>query len=149
MWTDEQREMHAPNGLRYPSDMTDGEWALVEPMIPPARRGGRPRAANMREVMNAIRYVNRSGCQWRMLPKDFPPHTTCQRYLQEWVLFGTLDRIHAKLLEACREAEGRDASPSAAIIDTQVAKATEKGGPRMTLSAMMRAKKRRESSATR
>ena len=80
MWTDEQREAHKPRRGRYPSDITDAEWAIVEPMIPPAQTGGRRRETDMREVFNAIRYIDRTGCQWRLLPKDFPPHTTVYRY---------------------------------------------------------------------
>ena len=97
-------------------------------MIPPAQRGGRPRETDMREVMNAVRYVLRTGCQWRQLPKDFPPRSTVYSYFWEWSRYGVLDRIHHTLLMACREAEGREASPTAAIIDTQAVKATEKGG---------------------
>jgi len=103
----------------------------------------------MREVFNAIRYVNRTGCQWRQLPKDFPPHTTVYNYFWEWCRYGVLHRIHQALLEQCRKACGREPDPTAAIIDTQVAKATEKGGARSTRSAMMRARSQRASSATR
>jgi transposase len=147
MWTDDHRETHKPRSGRYPSDIGDEEWALIEPMLPPPRTGGRRRATDMREVFNAIRYVNRTGCQWRQLPKDFPPHTTVYRYFWEWCRYGVLDRIHQALLEQCREACGRERDPTAAIIDTQVAKATEKGGARSTRSAMMRARKPRASSA--
>src|SRR5919108_2447782 len=116
---------------------------------PSARAGGRNRETDMREVFNAVRYVNRTGCQWRQLPKDFPPHSTVYNYFWEWCRYGVLDRIHRALLEECRKACGREPSPTAAIIDTQVAKATEKGGPRSTRSAMMRARRQRASSATR
>jgi transposase len=128
MWTDAARTQHAPRTERYPSDLTDAEWAIIEPLLPPARSGGRPRATNMREVMNGVRYVLRTGCQWRQLPKDFPPRSTVYNCFWEWTRYGVLDRIHHELLVRCLEAEGRDASPTAAIIDTQVAKATEKGG---------------------
>jgi transposase len=148
MWTDEARIQHVPRNGRYPSDLTDAEWAIVEPMIPPARPGGRSRETDMREVMNAVRYVLRTGCQWRELPKDFPPRSTVYNYFWEWSRYGVLDRIHHELFLKCREAEGREASPTAAIIDTQVAKATEKGGPRAIRSATMRARKPRASSAT-
>jgi transposase len=147
MWTDEQREAHKPRPGRYPSDVTDSEWALVEPMIPPARTGGRRRKTDMREVFNAIRYIDRTGCQWRQLPKDFPPSTTVYGFFWQWSRYGDLDRIHAVLLAKCREACDREADPTAGIIDTQVAKATEKGGPRMTRSATMQARKPRGSSA--
>jgi transposase len=149
MWTEEARKQHAPRKERYPSDMTDAEWALIEPFIPPAERGGRPRRTNMREVMNAVRYVLRTGCQWRQLPKDFPPRSTVYGYFWEWSRYGVLDRIHHALLVACREAEGREASPTAAIIDTQASKATEKGGRTRILLAMTRAKRSKASSVTR
>ena len=80
MWTKKHRETHKPRGDRYPSDVTDDEWAIIEPMIPPARTGGRKRDTNMRDVFNAIRYLDRTGCQWRLLPKDFPPHSTVYNY---------------------------------------------------------------------
>ena len=107
MWTEAARKQHAPRKERYPSDLTDAEWALIAPLIPPGRRGGRPRETDMREVMNAVRYVLRTGCQWRQLPKDFPPRSTVYSYFWEWSRYGVLDRIHHTLLMACREAEGR------------------------------------------
>jgi len=149
MWTKQQRETHKPRSGRYPSDCSDAEWGIIEPMIPLASRGGRKRETDVREVFNAIRYIGRTGCQWRLLPKDFPPHTTVYRYFWEWTRYGVLDRIHQALLESCREACGREADPTAAIIDTQVAKATEKGGPPSIRSATTRARKPRASSATR
>jgi transposase len=149
MWTEAARKQHAPRKERYPSDLTDAEWALIEPMIPQAQRGGRPRKTDMREVMNAVRYVLRTGCQGRQLPKDFPPRSTVYSYFWEWTRYGVLDRIHHALLVACREAEGREASPTAAIIDTQAAKATEKGGRTGIPLAMMREKRSRGSNATR
>ena len=148
MWTDEQRKVHKPRVGRYPSDVSDEEWAIIEPMIPPARTGGRKRQTDVREVFNAIRYVDRTGCQWRQLPKDFPPHTTVYNYFWEWTRYGVLDRIHQTLMERCREDCGRESDPTAAIIDTQVAKATEKGGAPLIQSAMMPARKSRASSAT-
>ena len=84
MWTVEQRQTHDRAGLRYPSDLTDAEWALVEPFIPPARRGGRRRTVDVREVLNAILYVLATGCQWRALPKDLPPRSTVHDYLTLW-----------------------------------------------------------------
>jgi transposase len=149
MWTQEARSAHAPREGRYPSDLTDAEWAIVGPMIPAPRQGGRPRETDMRAVMNAVRYVLRTGCQWRQLPKDFPPRSTVYNYFWEWTRYGTLDRIHHALLMQVREVEGRAASPSAAIIDTQAVKATEKGGATPIRSATMRRRKPRASSATR
>jgi transposase len=149
MWTQAARKQHAPRKERYPSDLTDAEWALIAPMIPPAQRGGRPRETDMREVMNAVRYVLRTGCQWRQLPKDFPPRSTVYGYFWEWSRYGLLDRIHHALLVACREDEGREASPTAAIIDTQAVKATEKGAAAGIPLATMRVRKSKASSATR
>ena len=135
-------------GLRYPSDLTDAEWALVEPMIPPARRGGRPRDVNVREVLNAIFYVLSTGCQWQALPKDLPPKSTAHYYFMLWDWDGTLERIHHALYVAVREQAGREASPTAAIIDSQSAKAAQKGALRSTRRATMRARRSRAASAT-
>ena len=119
MWKPEHRLAARRLGLRYPSDMTDAEWALVEPFIPPAKRGGRRREVNVREVLNAIFYVLSTGCQWAALPKDLPPKSTAHHYFGLWQWDGTLERIHHALYVALREKEGREASPSAAIIDSQ------------------------------
>ena len=127
MWTKEARIRHAPREKRYPSDVTDAEWAIIAPIIPPPRQGGRHRETDMRDAMNAVRYVLRTGCQRRQLPKDFPPRSTVYNYFWEWTRYGVLDRIHHMLLVQVREVEGREASPTAAIIDTQAVKATEKG----------------------
>jgi transposase len=147
MWNDEARALHRPRTQRYPSDLTNVEWEIVEPMIPSPRPGGRRRQTDMREVMNAVRYVLRTGCQWRELPKDFPPRSTVYNYFWEWSRYGVLDRIHYELLTRCREAERREASPSAAIIDTQSVKATEKGGARPIRSATMHERRSKASSA--
>ena len=104
--------------------------------------------ANGREVFNAIRYADRTGCQWRQLPKDVPPHTTVYHYFWEWTRYGVLDRIYQTLLERCRETCGREGDPTASIIDTQVAKATEKGGSPLIRSAMMRARRLKALSET-
>jgi len=129
--------------LRYPSDLTDAEWGLIEPMIPPAKRGGRPREVNVREVLNGIFYVLWTGCQWQALPKDLPAKSTVHYYFGLWDWDGTLERIHHALYVEVREREGRDASPTAAIIDSQSAKAAQKGGLRSTRKALMRARKSR------
>ena len=141
MWTNENRSLYDRSQLRYPSDLTDEEWALVEPMIPPAKRGGGKRTADMREVVNAVMYVLSTGCQWRALPKDLPPRSTVHGYLDLWNWDGTLDRIHHALYVKCREKAGRDASPTAAIIDSRSVKSTEKGGAASTLADTMRARK--------
>jgi transposase len=103
MWTPEHRRAAERRGLRYPSDLTDAEWVLVEPAIPPAKRGGRPRDVNLREVLNAIFYVLSTGCQWQALPKDLPPKSTAHYYFMLWDWDGTLERIHQMLYVATRE----------------------------------------------
>lgn len=128
MWTAENRQRYDRSKLRYPSDLTDGEWARVAPLIPPARRGGNKRTVDVREVMNGIMYVLSTGCQWRAVPKDLPPRSTLYDYFDLWSWDGTLGRIHHALYVACREQEGREASPTAAIIDSQSVKSAEKGG---------------------
>jgi transposase len=148
MWTNENRTLYDRSQLRYPSDLTDEEWALVEPMIPPAKRGGGKRTADMREVVNAVMYVLSTGCQWRALPKDLPPRSTVHGYLDLWNWDGTLDRIHHSLYVKCREKAGRDPSPTAAIIDSQSVKSAEKRGVASTLVDTMRARKSKAKSAT-
>ena len=140
-------------GLRYPSDLNDAEWALIAPLIPPAKRGGRKRTVNVREVLNAIFYVLSTGCQWKALPKDLPPRSTVYDYLDLWDWDGTLERIHYALYVAVREKEGREASPTAAIIDSQSARAAQKGMKRIafhrsTRRATMRARRSRAASGT-
>lgn len=148
MWTAEQRRRYERRGLRYPSDLTDAEWGLIEPLIPPAKRGGRRRSADLREVVQGLLYLLETGCQWRHLPKDFPPRSTVWDYFDLWSYDGTLARIHETLYLAVREAEGREASPSAAIIDSQTVKSAEKGGLRGRERATTRARRPRASSVT-
>ena len=148
MWKPEHRAAAERRGLRYPSDLTDAEWALVEPLIPPAKHGGRHREINVREVLNAIFYVLSTGCQWQALPKDLPPKSTAHNYFTLWEWDGTLERIHHALYVALREKEGREASPSAAVIDSQSAKAAQKGGRRSIRRGSTRAKRSRAASAT-
>ena len=148
MWKPEHRLAAERRGLRYPGDMNDSEWMLIAPLIPAARRGGRPRDVNLREVLNAIFYVLATGCQWQALPKDLPPKSTAHHYFMLWDWDGTLERIHEALYVAVREAAGREASPTAAIIDSQTAKAAQKGAPRSIRRAMTRARRSRGASAT-
>jgi transposase len=146
MWTTECRERYQRKGLRYPSDLTDAEWALIEPMIPPAKRGGRRRSVNLREVVQGLLYILETGCGWRHLPKDFPPRSTVWEYFDLWDYYGTLVRIHETLYLAVRKAEGREASPTAAIIDSQTVKSAEKGGLSARKRAMTRARRPKASS---
>ena len=97
MWTRENRGLYERKGVRYPSDLRDEEWALIAPLIPPAKRGGRRREVDVREVMNGILYVLGTGCQWRALPKDLPPKSTVHDYLMLWDWDGTLERVHHAL----------------------------------------------------
>ena len=147
MWTNENRSLYDRRTLRYPSDLTDEEWALIEPLIPPAKRGGGKRTAVMREVVNGLMYVLSTGCQWRALPKDLPPRSTVHGYLDLWNWDGTLERIHHALYVKCREQAERDASPTAAIIDSQSVKSAEKGGVASTLAGTMQARKSKAKSA--
>ena len=142
MWTAEQRQAHERPGLRYPSDLTDTEWAaLVEPFIPPAKRGGRKRTVDVREVLNGIFYVLATGCQWRALPKDLPPKSTVHDYLTLWAWDGTLSRLHYALFVQARERAGKDASPTVAIVDSQSVKSAEKGARASIRRGTMRARR--------
>jgi|SRR5215472_6482756 len=147
-WKPEHRRAAGRRGLRYPSDLTDSEWALVAPMIPPGKRGGRKRSVNLREVLNTIFYVLSTGCQWNALPKDLVPKSTAYDYLDLWDWNGTLERIHHALYVASREKAGKDASPTVAIIDAQSAKGAQKGGLRSIHRVTTRARRSKAASGT-
>ena len=119
----------------YPSDLSDREWQLLEPLLPAPKPGGRPITYPRREIVNAIRYVLRTGCSWRMLPHDLPPWRIVFHYFRTWRQDGTWQSANCALHAALRQAQGREASPSAAIIDSQSVKTTEKGGPEATTPA--------------
>ena len=148
MWKPEHRRAAERRGLRYPSDLSDAEWALVEPMIPPAKRGGRRRTVDVREVLNGIFYVLSTGCQWNALPTDLPPKSTIYDYLDLWDWDGTLERSHEARYLAVRQQAGREAGPTVAIIDAQSAKGAQKGGHRLIRRAMTRARRSRVASGT-
>ena len=142
MWTDETRARYDRSGLRYPSDLTDDEWALVKPLIPPAKPGGRKRKVDEREVVNGIMYVLSTGCQWRYIPKDLPPRSTLHDYFDRWNYDGTLEKIHHTLYVKCREEMRREPSPTACVIDSQSVKSAEKAGPVLIRMDTMRARVR-------
>src|SRR5246127_3634737 len=129
-WTKITRAQYRRDGLRYASDVSDEEWLLIESLLPRARRLGRPRRTCLRSVVNALFYMATSGCAWRLLPKDFPPVSTVQRFFYAWRADGTWQRISHALVARARVAAGRAITPSAGIIDSQSAKTTESGGPR-------------------
>ena len=129
MWTAENRPRYNRDKLRYPSDLTDTEWDCLRPLIPQAKRGGGKRRVDMREVVNGIMYILSTGCQWRYLPKDLPARSTVNDYFCAWNHNGTLQRMHHALYVRCREQAEREASPTAAILDSQSVKSAEKGGP--------------------
>ena len=129
MWTLTTREHYSRSGLRYETDLTDAEWALIEPFMPEPNTRGRPWAWPLREILNAIFYVLRGGIPWRLLPRDLPPKSTVYGWFAHWRDTGLFERINHAFVMADRERVGREASPSAAVLDSQSVKTTESGEP--------------------
>lgn len=129
-WTGTTRQDYRRDGLRYASSTTDREWAELAPLLPAPRPLGRPRKHDLRTIVEAILYILTTGCQWRALPREFPPYTTVQAYFYGWRDDGTLHQINAQLVARARQSKGRNVAPSAGIIDSQSAPTTESGGPR-------------------
>jgi transposase len=129
-WTEITRAEYQRSGLRYASDMTDAEWALIERLLPRRRRLGRPRKWDLRDIVQAILYILSTGCQWRALPKEFPPYSTVQGYFYAWRDIGRWQKIVTTLVRMARRKLNRKASPTAAVIDSQSAPTTQAGGPR-------------------
>ncbi len=148
MWTAENRARYDRGKLRYLTDLTYAEWKLAKAEIPRSKRGGNKRTVNIREAMNGLMYVLGIGCQWRAIPKDLPPRSTVNHYFCRWPHDGTLDRLHHVVYVLCREQADPEASPTAAIIDSQSVKGAEKGGVGSTGLASMAARRSKARSGT-
>jgi transposase len=148
MWTQENRVRHDRKGLRYPSDQTDAEWALAKPFIARGKYATPEWEARLRLILDAVLYVLTTGCQWRQLPKDFPPRSTVHEWFVRWHCSGALDRLHSALYQRARELAGKEASPTTAIVDSQSVKSAEKGGRGAIPPATTPARKSKARSAT-
>ena len=149
MWTEEHRRIYRREGVGYPSNLRDPEWAPLEPLIPPARPGGRPRKTDMPAAMNAILYLLRTGCPWRYLPRDsFQPRSTVYNIFRKFQRDGVWEAIWAELHTALRERRGREASPSAAVLDSQSIKSAEKGAAKTTMWVTTPARRSRVARST-
>jgi transposase len=148
MWTAANRSQYDRKDLRYPSDVTDAEWELVRPFLVSRKHGSSPSPERVRAILNGMLYVLSTGCQWRALPKDLPPRSTVHGWFVRWHCDGVLDRLHFALYQQARELAGKEASPTAAIVDSQSIKSLEKGVGIPTRSAMTRARRSRARSGT-
>ena len=148
MWTAETRKHYDRQGLRYESDQTDAEWALAKPSIATGKYATPAWENRLRAVLDAVLYVLTTGCQWRQLPKDFPPRSTVHGWFVRWHCDGVLDRLHFALYQQARELAGKEASPTAAIVDSQSVKSAEKGGRPSIRTVTMRARGARARSGT-
>ena len=148
MWTARNRKNYERKGLRYPSDQTDGEWALARPCVCVGKYATAEWETRLRSVLDGVLYVLTTGCQWRQLPRDFPPRSTVHAWFVRWHCDGVLDRLHFALYIRARELAGKEASPTAAIVDSQSVKSAEKGALALTPTATMRPRRSRARSAT-
>ena len=149
MWTAETRRIYDRKGLRYPTDVTDAEWALARRFVDiPQRGSGRQRQVDLREVLNAVFYVLGTGCPWRALPKDLPPRSTVPDDFVRWQCDGPLCRLHPALYEQAREMAGKEASPTTAIVDSQSVKGAERGAAGLIRWATTRPKRSKGANAT-
>jgi len=147
MWTTDNRTAYERKSSRYPSDLTDEEWALVAPLMPPPRKARRHPVPETRALLDAVLYVLTTGCQWRQLPKDFPSKSVVHDYFICWDRDGVLARVHDALCAQARQLAGRNSSASLGIVDSQSVKGAEKGGPRSIRQGTTRAKRSKAGSA--
>jgi transposase len=148
MWTEDNRKTYEHKTARYPSDLTDAEWALIEPFLPPPTKSRRHKALERRNIMDGIFYVLSTGCQWRMLPKDFPSKSAVHKYMIRLQVDGILTQIHHALYALTRVKAGKNAEPTLSIVDSQSVKSAEKGGAKLIRPGMTQARKSRAKNVT-